>query len=386
MTTPRDYYEILGVEKDASPEDVKRAYRQLALQYHPDRNKDPKAAETFKEVSEAYGVLGDPEKRRAYDLYGHGGVDSRWSEEEIFRGADFETIFRDLGFGGAGRGGFEDLFSQIFRGFGGAFGGGPARGRDLRVGLEVTLAEAAAGVEREIRVRGPERCRACRGTGGAGGRTATCRDCRGSGQVARVSRTGPIMMQRVGPCPRCRGSGRAATDPCPECEGAGSTEGERVLSVRVPPGVDQGTALRVGGQGEPGDPGAPPGDLYVVVHVPPDPRFVREGRDLYVRREVTPAQAALGTEVEVPTLEGTERVAVPPGTQPGTRFHLKGEGMPELGARGGRGDVVAIVDVKVPERLSADERRLYEELAALEGSETKRGLFDKVKDRFKGEP
>ena len=364
----RDYYEVLGVSRDASQEEIKKAYRRLALKYHPDRNKSKEAEEKFKEISEAYAVLSDPEKRRLYDTYGHAGIDERYSQEDIFRSARFDDIFSDLGFGGIDR---------IFEMF---FGGGaqaPRRGADLRFDMEITLEEAAKGAEKVVSYRRLETCGRCNGTGAEpGSGLRTCSTCGGSGRVGFTQRTPFGTYSQFTTCSRCRGEGRVVERPCRECGGAGRVERLRRLSVRIPPGVDSGARLRLAGEGEAGERGAPPGDLYIVVHVREHEVFKRAGSDLYVEVPITFSQAALGAELEVPTIDGDrERLRIPAGTQTGEVFRIKGRGMPVLNGYG-RGDLLVKVVVRTPTKLSREERELFERLAELE--KEKKSVFQRI--------
>lgn len=354
----RDYYEVLGVPRNASQEEIKKAYRRLALKYHPDRNKSREAEEKFKEISEAYAVLSDPEKRRLYDMYGHAGIDERYSQEDIFRSARFEDIFADLGFGGIDR--LFDLF------FGGAKHA-PRRGADLRFDMEITLEEAAKGAEKVVSYRRLETCERCNGTGAEpGSGLRTCPACGGAGRVGFTQRTPFGTYSQFTTCSQCGGSGSVIAKPCSTCGGSGRVERLRRLSVKIPPGVDSGARLRLAGEGEAGERGAPPGDLYIVIHVKEHELFKRAGKDLYIEVPITFSQAALGAELEVPTIDGdTGRVKIPPGTQTGEVFRLRGRGMPVLNGYG-RGDLLVKVVVRTPTKLSREERRLFERLAELE--------------------
>lgn len=364
MNDRRDYYEVLGVARDANADEVKKAYRRLAHRYHPDKNPGNKESEErFKEISEAYEVLSNPEKRQAYDRFGLAGAP---------RG--FE------GFGDFG-GGFGSVFDDLFEGF---FGGtsrrhaGPQRGSDLRYNLEVTFEEAAFGAEKEIGVPRLENCERCRGTGAKLGTHPTaCRACRGTGQV-RYSQ-GFLSISQT--CAQCRGEGRVIEHPCKDCRGLGRARVDRKLTVKIPPGVETGTRLKLSGEGESGSRGGPPGDLYVVLSVLDHPLFARQGDDLYCDIPIGFAQAALGAEIEIPTLSGRARIRIPAGTQSGSTFRLKGKGMPNL--RGySRGDLIARVFVETPTRLTPKQRELLEEFARLEngdGSPLASGFWDKVK-------
>ncbi|HUR69883.1 MAG TPA: molecular chaperone DnaJ [Candidatus Thermoplasmatota archaeon] len=372
MPSKRDYYELLGVARDASVDDIKKAYRKLAMQYHPDRNKEPGAEETFKEVSEAYAVLSDADKRRLYDQVGHAGFDQQYqTQEDIFRGADFGEFGFDLG----------GIFRTIFGG--GGFGG-PQRGRDVMAQLDITLEEVAKGVEKDVRVSRAETCDACGGTGAKPGtRAKRCGTCGGRGQVARTMRTPFGIVQTAAPCPTCGGRGETISDPDPACRGQGRVQRARTLAVSVPAGVPEGGTLRLRGEGEAGEEGTPSGDLYVRVRIREHAVFKREGEDLHVTIPLTFSQAALGDEIEVPLLDGRRDVIqVPPGTQGGEVFRLRGKGLPQLGGAR-KGDLLIAVRVYSPQKLSAEERALFEQLAKLEGREPKKaGWFDHFRKKL----
>ena len=363
----KDFYQILGVSKRASPEEIKKAYRRLALRFHPDKNPDdPAAAEQFKEITEAYEVLSDPERRLEYDLYGTVGG------PRITEASDF-----GVGFGG--------LFEDILGGFLGGFGTRSAahRGADLRYNLSVTLEEAAKGAKKEILVPRLEACESCRGTGAQPGtRAATCPDCRGRGQV-RFSR-GFLTVSQT--CRRCGGEGNVIGSPCRACRGEARIVTERTVKVKVPPGAETGTQLRISGEGEAGIRGGPAGDLYVVVHVAEHPIFHREGDDLICEVPIAFTQAALGGDAQVPTLNGMIPIYIPPGTQPGTEFRFGGYGLPSL--RGyGRGDLRVKVLVEIPSRLTPKQRELLEELHRLdngEGTPLSKNFFERVRELFGG--
>ncbi|MBW3582379.1 MAG: molecular chaperone DnaJ [Euryarchaeota archaeon] len=383
MPEKRDYYEVLDVPKDADERTLKKAYRKLALKFHPDKNPDPEASDRFKEVSEAYAILSDPEKRQRYDRFGHAGIDQRYTQEDIFRGADFSEIFGE--FGGLG-----DIFSRVFGGMGGGFGGprrGPRQGRHIEHPITLTLEEAAKGLRTEVELRRLEPCDACTGTGSSTGKTHKCATCGGQGQVAQVSRTPFGMMQRVGVCPACQGEGETASDPCKSCRGDGRTAKTRRLEIRVPQGVDDGMHLRIAGEGEHGPKGGPPGDLILSVRIKPHPRFERRGDDLFADLPVSFPRAALGGPIEVPTLDGAETVKVPPGTRGGTRLRVTGEGMPRLNGSG-RGDLYLIARLEVPEKLSPRAQELLEELGEELGEPApsrKKRFVERVVDAFKSE-
>ena len=345
---PADYYEILGVQRNASEGEIKSAYRKLALKFHPDRNPGNKEAEEkFKEAAEAYGVLADPDKRHRYDMYGHAGVSGAAS-------AGFDpTIFADFG----------DILGDFF-GFGDIFGrrrGGPRRGSDLRYNLELTFEEAAFGTETQIQIPRTETCGGCKGSGSAPGtQPSACPTCRGAGQV--TYQQGFFSVART--CGRCRGAGKIVTSPCGTCEGQGAVPIERKLQIKIPPGVDTGSQLRITGEGEPGTAGGPPGDLYVVLRVQEHAFFRREGSHLYCDVPISFSQAALGGTVEVPTPDDEPaRLTIPEGTQTGTGFKVRGKGIPHLGHKG-RGDLHVTVRVVVPTKLTADQKKLIEQLAS----------------------
>ncbi|HLE76046.1 MAG TPA: molecular chaperone DnaJ [Candidatus Bathyarchaeia archaeon] len=358
MAEKRDYYEVLGVQRNASKDGIVAAFRKLALQYHPDRNKSPGAEEKFKEISEAYAVLSDDQKRQQYDTLGHPGFDQRYTQEDIFRGADFNSIFRDLGFG------FGDIFRYFFGGgFGGGFGERINRGQDLVYDLEITLEEAARGTEKEIEVPRTEKCDVCNGSGASPGTSPrTCPRCNGAGQVQHMRKSSFAMYVQVTPCSTCRGKGTIIDSPCKNCRGTGLVRKRRRISVQVPVGIDEGYQLRLRGEGEMASNGGSPGDLYVLVHILPHELFMREGDDLLYVLMIGYPQAALGAEVSVPTLEGPITVKIHPGTQSGEVIRLKGKGMPRF--RGySKGDLLVRVGISVPEKLTPQQRALLEQLA-----------------------
>jgi molecular chaperone DnaJ len=368
----RDYYEILGVSRNASEQELKKAYRRLAIQYHPDRNPGNKEAEEkFKEASEAYEVLGNPEKRALYDQFGHS-----------IGGRGFGG-FSDINFG-FGRG-FDDLFGDIFSDI---FGRRAARerrygqpGADLRYNLEISFEEAAFGVETNIEIPRPKECDNCRGSGARpGSDPVICPTCGGRGQVS--DQQGFFSISRT--CSHCRGEGRIIKEHCPECRGKGQVREKHRLSVKVPPGVDNGSRLRLQGEGEPGINGGPPGDLYVVISFRDHPIFQREGTELICEVPITFVQAALGAEIKVPTLNGLRKLKIPPGTQSGMGFVFKGEGIPSLNGLG-RGNQHIIVTVETPTKLNAKQRALLEEFAKIGGeivNPRAKSFFEKVKEFF----
>jgi molecular chaperone DnaJ len=368
----RDYYEILGVPRNAGDEELKRAYRKLALNHHPDRNPgSEEAEERFKEANEAYSVLSDPDKRRQYDTFGHAGLDGR-----------------GLGAGGFdfAQGGFSDIFGDIFEEFFGASprgqGGRRAhKGSDLRYNLDLSFEEAVFGKEAKIKLRRPELCETCKGSGAKSSASIrTCSTCSGTGQLR--FQQGFFTVSRT--CGQCRGEGKIISDPCPSCRGEKYRLKEKTLSVKVPPGVETGSRLRISGEGEPGSSGGPHGDLYVVITVKEHPQFTRDGNDILSEITIGFVQAALGVKVEVPTVKGTVPLKVPAGTQSGKNFRLKGFGFPDL--RGyGMGDQVVRVKVQIPTKLSAKQRELLEEYARISGDSVEAEgsrIFEKVKNLF----
>ena len=386
MSGKRDYYEILGVSREATKEEIKRAYRKLAMQYHPDRNKSPDAEEKFKEISEAYGVLSDDEKKRQYDMFGHTGVSQRYTREDIFRTIDFDDIFGDMGFGG-----FESIFERFFGGnpfSQRTYRQGSVRGSDLSYILDVSFEEAFSGVEKTIHIPRMEKCGACHGTGAKPGTSSiTCLTCNGSGQVRYTRKIGFGQFTTVTTCSRCRGEGKIIENPCPTCHG-GIVKKKRRITLKIPPGVDTGSRIRLSGEGDAGRKGGPPGDLYVVVRVKPHDFFVREGDDLLCEVPITFSQVALGAEMEISVLDGRTVIRVPSGIQSGTLLRLRGKGMPRL--RGyGRGDLHVRIVVKTPKKLSKEEKALFQRLAELENvpvnnkKDSKYSFFKKITDKIK---
>jgi molecular chaperone DnaJ len=360
MADKRDYYEVLGLSKGASEDDIKKAYRRIAKECHPDLHPDDKAAEAkFKEANEAYAVLSDPDKKAKYDQFGFAGVDPNFGAGD----GGFTGDFGDLG----------DIFGDIFSGFGfGGFGGstsrgasrsGPQRGESLRVRLTISFEEAAFGCQKEINVARVDQCPDCTGTGCAPGTTAeVCPDCRGTGTVRTQQRTAFGVFQSTGACPKCGGSGKIIHSPCPKCRGNGSVRVQKRLSVTIPAGIDNGETVSLRGQGNAGKNGGPAGDLLVTVQVRPSPVFQREGNNIYIATTLSFVQAALGAEINVPTLDGDVALTIPEGTQPGSVFRLRGKGVPSLRG-GGRGDQYITVNLETPKNLSAKQKELMRELA-----------------------
>lgn len=366
--TKRDYYEVLGVDRSATRDEIKHAYRQLALQYHPDKNKDPGAATKFRELAEAYAVLSDDTKRKEYDTTGHAGVSERWSQDDLMRDFQFGDFF-------GGR--FGDL-SGIFGDFFGRRarpGSGASRGVDLRYDLDLTLEEAARGGEWEIHLTRSEKCAPCGGSGAkAGTKPLSCPECKGTGQKQEVRTKKDMRMVTLTTCTRCHGRGQIVESPCPLCQGSGYQFVPHRLKVRIPPGVDDGMMVRLSGQGEPNANGGPPGDLLIHPHVRRHARFERHGDDLYLVHPVTFPQAALGKKLRIAGLEGEGlHVMMPAGTQSGTALRLNGKGMPKVGGKG-KGDLFVLVEVRTPTDLTERERELMQELASLR--ETRRAEED----------
>ncbi len=353
----RDYYDILGVPRNASKDQIKNEYRKLALKYHPDRNKSPDAEERFKEISEAYAILSDEEKRAQYDRFGHAGIDSRYSPEDIFRGVNFDEILRDLGFG---FGGFESIFDTFL---GGRRARGPPRGEDIRYDLEISLEQAYSGLATEIEVPRRERCSECNGSGAKPGTSPKkCSECGGTGQIQHVQVAGFMRFARIEPCRKCRGRGTLIEKPCNVCRGSGIAERNRRISLKIPAGVDTGSHLVLRGEGDAPNGGGERGELYVVVHVRPHDLFRREGNDLICHVDVGFSKAVLGGEVEVPTLDGAAKIMIPPGTQGGATFRLRKKGMAAL-RENGRGDELVVVQVKTPTKLTPRQRELIQEIS-----------------------
>ncbi|MFA6669612.1 MAG: molecular chaperone DnaJ [Bacillota bacterium] len=379
----RDYYEVLGMEKNAGADDIKKAYRRLAKKYHPDVNPGDKQAEQkFKEINEAYEVLSDDTRRKQYDTFGHTAANGQGG----FGGyGDFG------GFGGYGDfGGFGDIFETFF---GGGFSGGraarrPAKGNDIRADIELEFEEAAFGVTKEIKVRRQEKCTVCDGTGAKPGTSAkTCDKCGGTGQVRYRQNTALGRFETVRTCDRCHGEGTIVEQPCDGCGGTGRTLKTRTITIKVPAGVDNGSVVSLRGEGEPGERGGPSGDLYVYIRVRPHKVFRRENENVYCDIPISFAQAALGDEITVPTLDGKVKQTIPEGTQSGTVFRLRGKGIPRLNNRG-RGDQYVKVVVEVPRKLSAEQKELLRKFDELGGGGTggtgpgNKSIIDKVKDAF----
>ncbi len=367
----RDYYEVLGVGRNAGDADIKGAYRKLARQYHPDHHPDdPTCEDKFKEASEAYSILSDPQKRAAYDRFGHAGVQG--AAQSGFNPESFTD--------------FSDILGDLF-GFGDLFGGGgrrrnrSQRGEDVRYDLEISFEEAVNGMSAEIQVPRSEVCDRCQGSGSEPGtRPSTCPTCNGRGEI--IYQQSFLSIRR--PCSTCNGAGQIIRNPCSQCRGHGRRVVHQKLKVNIPPGVDEGTRLRLSHEGQPGANGGPPGDLYVFLKVKPHPFFERRENDLHCTIPVTVAQAALGCDIEVPTLDQPHGVRIPEGTQNGAQFRIRNKGVPSLNG-GGRGDLYVHIDVKIPTRLTREQRRLFEQLQETlpaDNAPAEKGLFEKVKDYF----
>ncbi len=349
---------MLGVAKEADQKAIKDAFRNLAMKYHPDRNKEPGAEERFKEIAEAYAILSDPKKRAEYDARGFAGVEG-FSQEDLFGGINFEDIFGGLNFDFGG-GPFEGFFHRHRK--------GPARGANIEVEVSIPLERVASGGEEKVRLKRPSSCPACKGTGAEGGAAPkTCEACKGTGRITRSSRKEKdhLLIQQISSCPACHGRGSIIEHPCAKCRGSGEVEQDEDLTVRIPIGVEDGMALRIPGKGMPSpELGGVTGDLFVVVRTRNDPRFERDGADLLRQETIPLTDAVLGATLQVPMLDGSASVTIPPGTQPDSVLRLKGKGLPEFG--GGRhGEMYLRIAVHIPEKLSREERELYERLRAI---------------------
>jgi len=374
MSTKRDYYETLGVNKGASADELKGSFRKLARQYHPDVNKDPGAEEKFKEINEAYSVLSDDQKRAAYDRYGHAGVSGQGAPDFSGFGVEdiFETFFGGGGFGGRGAGNRR----------------APRRGVDLRYDLTIAFEEAINGIEKEIQITRNETCTTCNGSGAEPGTSPIkCVNCKGTGEVRQVRQTFLGSMVNVATCPTCRGTGETVSTPCHTCHGRMQLRQTKRLAVNIPPGVDVGTQIRLTGEGEPGVNGGPSGNLYVVINVAPHKYFLRRADDIILEVSVGFMLAALGGETTIPVIGGQEKIKIQAGTQPGTIFTLRGKGAPRL-QRSGRGDLLVIVNVNVPNSLNNDQKKLLKDFAKSLPNDAvpqERGLIDKLRNALGGE-
>ncbi len=378
MADKRDYYDILGVDKSADDKEIKKAYRKLAMKYHPDVSDSEDATEKFKEISEAYAVLSDSEKRSKYDRFGHAGMDG-FSAEDIYQNVNFEDIFEEFDLG------------NIFDMFG--FGGGrrnrsqprgPQRGSDIYTQVEITLEEAAVGLKKDITVRHDETCPECNGKKTKPGvEPETCPECNGTGQVKEVTNTLLGQMMSVRPCRRCGGTGQLITDPCEKCHGKGTVREQQTITIDVPPGIDDGDRLRVAGAGNAGDRNAPAGDLLISIQIRKNKEFEREGSSLKYNQEVSIVQASLGDKIDIPTIYGNEiSLTIPPGTQSGTTFKVRNQGMPIRG-RDMKGHMFVKITVVIPQNLNKEQTKLLREFAKISGEDIKhikKGFFSKVKD------
>lgn len=374
----RDYYEVLGISRNASKADIKSAFRNLARKYHPDVNDAPDAEENFKEINEAYGVLSDDDKRAAYDRFGHQGVKGANGGGMGFDPTDFPDI--------------ADIFGEMF-GFGG-FGGGrrtrrnaPRRGADLQYQVSLTFKEAVFGTEKDIDITRDETCETCQGSGAKPGTSPeTCSECGGRGEVRRTRQTLLGSMVQVTPCPVCNGQGKTIPDPCPTCRGSGTERKTISKKITIPAGVDDGTRIRLAGEGQPGANNGPSGDLYLIIKVRPHKYFRRQNNNILLDLNINVAQATLGAEVKVPTVDGDVILKIPPGTQPGKIIRMRGKGVPHLRSSA-RGDQLVIINVTIPERLGEEERVLFEQLAEKMDSDVlpqERGFFDRLKNVLGG--
>lgn len=387
MAEKRDYYEVLGVGKNANADEIKKAYRKAAIKYHPDKNPgDKEAEEKFKEAAEAYDVLSNPDKKARYDQFGHAGMSGAAGGSGGFSGAGgftMEDIFRNFGdiFGGHFGGGFS--------GFGGSTEGAPRmnRGSDLRVKVRLTLKEIANGTTKKLKINKMVACDACNGTGAKNKDSyKTCPTCNGSGYVTQVVNTFFGRTQTTSACPTCHGEGKVITDPCPKCKGEGIFRGEEVIEIKIPAGVGEGMQLSVSGKGNAARHGGVNGDLLVVIEEEKHPELERDGNDLLYNLNLTIPTAVLGGSVEVPTIDGKAKIKIQPGTQAGQVLRLKGKGIPDVNGYG-RGDILAVVDIAVPSKLSADEKRLMEQLSAMpsfsKAENKKQNIFDKMRSFFR---
>ncbi len=373
----RDYYEVLGVSQSADKSQLKKAYRKLARQFHPDVNKEPDAADKFKEINEAYEILSDDQKKAAYDRYGHAAFENGGGAQDF----------------GQGFGGFADIFEEVFGGFASAGMGGsrrrrnaPRRGGDLRYDLEIDFMDAVFGTEKVIEITRMENCHDCSGSGSApGSQPATCPECNGAGELRQNRQTILGTMVNVVSCPRCSGNGRIVVNPCNNCSGRGQLQVTKPLSVKIPAGVDNEMQMRLTGEGAPGVNGGPPGNLFIVMHVKPHEYFQRRGDDIYLSLDINITQAALGDEINVPTVDGSEDLVIPAGTQPGTKFTLRARGVPRV-KRSGRGDQHILVQVSIPKKLTEHQHELFTALGETLGKEVipqpERGFFSTLKDSF----
>ena len=375
LAEKRDYYEVLGVSKGASDDEIKKAFRQQSKKYHPDLNPGNKEAEEkFKEVNEAYQVLSDPDKKAKYDQFGHAGVDPNF-------GAGAGGGFNGAGFD------FGDIFGDIFGGFGGFGGGsrrnGPRRGNDLRQVVDISFEEAAFGCKKTINLTKQEKCDTCKGSGAKPGTAPeTCPHCNGTGQIQTQQRTILGYMTNVTTCPQCKGSGKIIKEPCRDCRGTGKVRKSKTIEINIPAGIDNGQTMQLSGQGEPGDRGGVNGDLLITIRVRPHPIFTRDGNNVYIDMPITFVQAALGATLKVPTLDGAVEYDIPEGTQSGTRFRLKGKGIPYIRSKS-RGDQYVTVNVEVPKNLTAKQKEILRDFDEDKNYKQKKTFAEKMKDFLK---
>jgi len=376
MSEKRDYYDTLGVDKGADEKEIKKAYRKLAMKYHPDVSEEEEATEKFKEISEAYAVLSDPEKRNTYDQFGHAGMDG-FSNEDIFRNVNFEDIFQ--GFGG----GFESIFDMFGFGGGSRSRRGPQRGSDIYAEINITLEEAASGLERDIIISHDVTCPVCHGTKSEPGTNPqTCQTCNGTGQVQEVRNTFLGQMMNVRACPECKGEGKIITNPCAKCNGKGKIKENITIDIKIPAGVEDESRLRVPGKGNAGDVNGRYGDLIVLINIKPHKKFERNGANLYYEQQISFVQASLGDTIDIPTIDGEVELKIPPGTQSETVFRLRGQGMPML-RRNSKGNLYVTAKVVVPQKLNDKQKNLLKEFAEISGEEIhtyEKGLFDKFRE------
>jgi len=371
----KDYYQILGIPRNASDDEIKKAYRKLVMRYHPDRNPDPKANEKMREINRAYAILSDPAKRARYDRYGERGLEG-YTDQDIFGGIDFNSIFRELGlrnifedffkgFGFGRKSIFEDFFSEDSF-FGRRIGVREIeeiRGADLQYDLEIDLEEAFQGIEKKINLPKTETCPICKGTGAAKGGLSICKECQGKGQIVYEQRSGWSVLRQITTCPRCHGQGKAITSSCKKCQGKGVIEVKKEISIQIPRGVDTGQTIRIEGEGEAGKRGGEPGDLYIRFQLKPHPIFERRGADIYVKKEITFTQAILGGKIyDIPGLDGNLNIEVPEGTENGAIFKIEGKGMPSDEERG---DLYVEIKIVLPKNLSPEERALLKNFERL---------------------
>ena len=384
MAEKRDYYEVLGVDRTADEKEIKKAYRKLARKYHPDvaeEDEKEEATEKFKEISEAYAVLSDEEKRQRYDQFGHAGMDG-FSNEDIFRNVNFEDIFQ--GFGGGG-GGFEDIFDILFGGGGRSrqYNNGPRRGGDIYTETTITLEEAASGVEKDIKIRHDVVCPECNGSRAEpGSDVETCPICGGTGQRKQVRQSLFGQAITVVQCGECGGTGKIIKEPCHNCKGKGTVKEDKTISVKIPAGVESGNRLRVSGEGHASDNGGSNGDLYLEIRIKKHDKFERDGGNLYYEKQISFVQASLGDTIDIPTIDGEVELKIPPGTQSGTVFRLKEKGMPQM-RRSTKGNLYVTITVVVPQKLNKEQQKLLRKFAQISGDEIsvyKKGIFDKVRD------